>query len=740
MRIGTKLLTAGALLVAVPLVVVTIIAVGKAGSAITGVGDAGLRSGASLLATDLNHAMQQEEVVVEALSQNSAIVAAAQAVQQKGVGASQTEIRAATRPMVAFNNNKTLNHKIGGVVAIDRKGIVVVASQSDDPGRNFASQDFFKTALSGKFTFGKTRMNFSGKGGNIPVAAPIYGPDGKTINGVFMEQIDIGFIQNLISHAKMGTNGYAFLVDKAGLTIADKDPKAVMKLNLLKTAGMKTIGAKMVAGKSGVMPFEKGGIQYMAGFAPVTTMGWSVGFVVPEADYLAPVNAFRNLAILVAAISVALTILILMLFVRSITKPLTAAVNYSKLVAEGDFTRRLEVKSGDEIGMLTGALNSMVDRLTDTVEQIRDASLHVASSSEEISASAEQLSAGSQSQASSLEETSAAVEELTASVEQVADHSQSQAASVEESSSNMRQMQSSVEQVAKTLDEVSSSSEQSMAKAESGVEAVTKAVEAITNISRSSQQIAGIINVISDIADQTNLLALNASIEAARAGEHGRGFAVVADEVSKLADRSSSSTKEIEDLIRESGKDVDSGVEIAQAALTAMQEIIQGARSTNEMVGALSADIEQQINAIRELAKATESISEMSQSISAATEEQTTNARQVAKAIENVNELTQQAAGAAEEMTATTEELSTLAQQMQRLVELFKLSEKSDSGELPAPKKAEADEQTNGASPNGASHHEDLSKYFYAKPTEAQSDSEEGIVLKERTNGHRLHS
>ncbi len=71
-------------------------------------------------------------------------------------------------------------------------------------------------------------------------------------------------------------------------------------------------------------------------------------------------------------------------------------------------------------------------------------------------------------------------------------------------------------------------------------------MEAIKAISSSFEKIAGIVNVIGDIADQTNLLALNASIEAARAGEHGRGFAVVADEVSKLADRSASCTKEIE--------------------------------------------------------------------------------------------------------------------------------------------------------------------------------------------------
>jgi methyl-accepting chemotaxis protein len=249
---------------------------------------------------------------------------------------------------------------------------------------------------------------------------------------------------------------------------------------------------------------------------------------------------------------------------------------------------------------------------------------------------------------------------------------------------------------------------------------------AMDGLATQTKAVDQVLTTISDIADQTNLLALNAAIEAARAGEHGRGFAVVADEVSKLADRSSSSTKEIEGLIKQSGKNVNLGVEIAQAALNAMEAIIGGAQKTNEMVAALAADIDQQVGAIKEVAKATESISEMSQSISAATEEQTTNAKQVAKAIENVNELTQQAASAAEEMSAATEELSTLAQQMQRLVEQFRLSDEALAGRA-LPQTA----QPPGVRKLPAAQGQVAKRLF----TPAGNVEATGVVLKKRMNG-----
>jgi methyl-accepting chemotaxis protein len=257
----------------------------------------------------------------------------------------------------------------------------------------------------------------------------------------------------------------------------------------------------------------------------------------------------------------------------------------------------------------------------------------------------------------------------------VAENARSQAEAVERGSTAMAQVHTSIETVSKNLEEISALATHSVDNSQEGARAVSEVVDGINLIAGSSEKIGGIVTVISEIADQTNLLALNASIEAARAGEHGRGFAVVAEEVSKLADRSSSSTKEIEILIRESAKDVSKGVEKAKRSQLAMEQIRAASQKVKEMIVGLSESINLQMSAAKEMAGSLSTVNEMSQNITAATAEQTSNARQVSTAVENVNELTQSAASAAEEMSRATEMLAGMAQELQKLTEQFKIEE-----------------------------------------------------------------
>jgi len=421
--------------------------------------------------------------------------------------------------------------------------------------------------------------------------------------------------------------------------------------------------------------YSIGGVAKTQGMAPVRSTGWSVGLSIPDAEYLAPARDVRGFVLLIALVGIALAFVVYLLFSRSITVPLARGVAFAELVAGGDFSQQLAIVQEDEIGKLAHALNQMSVKLRGVVNTIQESAEQVASSSEEITASAQKLAEGAQSQASTLEETSASVEELTSSVDQVAEHAQSQSAAVEQGASSMAQVHQSIESVSRNLKEIAGLAGKSVDNAREGAKAVSEVMEGINLIAGSSEKIGGIVTVISDIADQTNLLALNASIEAARAGEHGRGFAVVAEEVSKLAERSSSSTKEIENLIRESVRNVTKGVETAKGSQVAMELIGTASKKVQEMIAGLSESMLQQVGAVKELAKALENVSQMSQSISAATEEQTTNAKQVSSAVENVNDVTQSAASAAEQMSSSTEQLAQMAQELQRMVAQFKVGE-----------------------------------------------------------------
>jgi methyl-accepting chemotaxis protein len=366
----------------------------------------------------------------------------------------------------------------------------------------------------------------------------------------------------------------------------------------------------------------------------------------------------------------------------SISRPLARGVAFAEVVARGDLTQRFDIDRDDEVGKLAAALNFMVEKLNELMQGIQDSAHRVASSSEALSSAAVHLSEGAQTQASTLEETSASVEELTASVDHVSEHAQAQAAAVEEGSSSMAQVNMAIEEATRSLGEIAELTVKSVEKSEEGARAVQEVAQGIGLIADSSQKIGGIVSVISDIADQTNLLALNASIEAARAGEHGRGFAVVASEVSKLADRSSASTKEIEALIKDSVKNVTRGVQTAQGSQSAMEQIRSTSEKVREMIAGLSQSMGQQLASVRELARALTNINEMSQNISAATEEQSSSARQVSKAVESVNDVTQAAAASAEQMSGATEEMSRMARELQKLVEQFRIAAVSElSGE-----------------------------------------------------------
>lgn len=307
-------------------------------------------------------------------------------------------------------------------------------------------------------------------------------------------------------------------------------------------------------------------------------------------------NTARNMMLALVAIALALAAGIAFLVTRSITRPLTVALNVSNQLAEGNLTANIEVTSKDETGQLLAAMQNMVGKLSQVVTEVRSASDSLSSASEEVSATAQSMSQATSEQAASVEETSASVEQMSASINQNTEN-------------------------AKVTDGMASKAAK---EATEGGESVQLTVSAMKEIAKK-------IGIIDDIAYQTNLLALNAAIEAARAGEHGKGFAVVAAEVRKLAERSQVAAQEIGEL-------ASSSVQMAEKAGKLLDEMVPSINKTSDLVQEISAASEEQSSGVSQINTAMSQLSQITQQNASASEELAATAEEMSGQAEQLQQ------------------------------------------------------------------------------------------------------
>ncbi|MBN1532642.1 MAG: hypothetical protein JXA20_08275 [Spirochaetes bacterium] len=242
-------------------------------------------------------------------------------------------------------------------------------------------------------------------------------------------------------------------------------------------------------------------------------------------------------------------------------------------------------------------------------------------------------------QGTSLEETAAAVEEVTSSIESIADSAREQDNSIEENNSILSTYIDSLNMITEAAKNAQELSGSSMKKMEASRQRLDDIIEGMEAIKQSSGAVNEITQIINDIAEQTNLLSLNASIEAARAGEYGRGFAVVAEEIGKLADRSISQAKSIQDYVKKTVEDISRETQIIADSSNVILEVGQVVSEVNGAIKTILTLCIEQDNMARIIQKNTEQIANGSSGISQATQQQKNTIMEISGSIDNLNNI-----------------------------------------------------------------------------------------------------
>lgn len=459
--------------------------------------------------------------------------------------------------------------------------------------------------------------------------------DGKFIGCVTVD-IELTSIIQLIDNIKVGETGSAMLTTSQGTYLAGvSDEKVQNSVNITsdENSSLASAGSEIIASESGKTSYSSDG-EINLYYSTLESTGWKIILQMPQAELNAPLESLMGIMSVVSIISIVGAVVIVLIQVRSISKGIKLVDLFAGSLAEGDFTvKPIAVKSEDEPGNMSNALNQMYDSNKGVITNIKTHSDEIDDSSKKLQQAAfvlaekfNEIQKYMNEVNESMVSTSAATQQVNASTEEVL-------ANVNLLATETGNSMAMAEEIQERADKVGNSSKKSFESANALSVQFEKRLQVSIENAKIVESIGELANAISEIAEEINLLSLNASIEAARAGEVGKGFAVVANEIGSLASSTAETVGQIQKTITEV-KDAFNGL------LTDAKDLLGFIHDTVEPDYSSFVDVAQQYgNDAETISESSNKITGMSEAIKNIMQEVTDAVQSIATATQTTTEL-----------------------------------------------------------------------------------------------------
>ena len=367
--------------------------------------------------------------------------------------------------------------------------------------------------------------------------------------------------------------------DSAGNSVTDADGNIVTEESSLEISNtFKQVITDVMSGNSGSGKISYDGTTYYASYTTIPLAGesdsWSLITLHKKSTAMSMVNSLLFVTVIISIVVIAIAIFIVIYLARKLTTPVVSMTELMKEASEGDFSIKADVSSQNEVGQLAQSFNVMAGKISGVLVHMMDSTKELLDCSGKL----QDIEANVVTLSSTLNEISNGTERQTTDVNSVVERMGEMEDKFSELKSKSGNLLDEAEHTITSGKEGAIGINQLEAQNGSVEKNVNLSYEKIKTLETHSSKISDIIGTINSISEETGLLSLNASIEAARAGEHGKGFAIVAESIGKLAAESTNATTNIERIIEELCSDIGdtvSNIEEVKKAVTAQIQATQ---------------------------------------------------------------------------------------------------------------------------------------------------------------------